>query len=131
MICAFSEWPDRMRVAPASQSNRSRTIDGNRIGRRSGQTQEFKSGRELAAYLGLVPGHRASGGHTVMLGISKRGDRYMRTLLVNRARAAVYASERTRDALSIWVSRLKLRRERTWPWLWPYKNVRVVETSDQ
>jgi transposase len=72
--------------------------------------KEFKSGRELAAYFGLVPGHRASGGHTVMFGISKRGDRYLRTLLVHGARAAVYTSERRHDALSVWVSRLKLRR---------------------
>jgi transposase len=45
-----------------------------------GNATEFKSGRELAAYLGLVPRHRASGGRTVLLGISKRGDRYLRTL---------------------------------------------------
>jgi transposase len=75
-----------------------------------GNATEFKSGRELAAYLGLVPGHRASGGHTVMRGISKRGDRYLRTLLVHGARAAVYTSERRCDAQSMWVSRLKLRR---------------------
>ena len=75
-----------------------------------GNANEFKSGRELAAYLGLVPSHRANGGHTVMLGISKRGDRYLRTLLVHGARAAVYTSERRRDAQSVWVSRLKLRR---------------------
>lgn len=65
-----------------------------------GNAKEFKSGRELAAYLGLVPGHRASGGRAVMLGISKRGDRYLRTMLVHGARAAVYTSERRHDALS-------------------------------
>jgi transposase len=54
-----------------------------------GNAKEFKSGRELAAYFGLVPGHRASGGHTVMLGISKPGDRYLRTLLVHGARCSV------------------------------------------
>src|SRR5215469_10487897 len=48
-----------------------------------GKARDFKSGRELAAYLGLVPRHRASGGRTVMLGISKRGDCYLRTLLVH------------------------------------------------
>jgi hypothetical protein len=46
----------------------------------------------------------------VMLGISKRGDRYLRPLLVHGARTAVYTSERRRDAQSVWVSRLKLRR---------------------
>jgi len=38
-----------------------------------GNASDFRSGRELAAYLGLVPSHRASGGRTVLLGISKRG----------------------------------------------------------
>ena len=54
-----------------------------------GNATDFKSGRELAAYLGLVPRHRASGGRTVLLGISKRGDRYLRTLLVHGARSAL------------------------------------------
>ena len=44
-----------------------------------------------------------------MLGISKRGDRYLRTLLIHGARAAVYTSERRREAQSVWVSRLELR----------------------
>ena len=45
----------------------------------------FKSGRDFAAFLGLVPGHTGSGGKTIMLGITKRGDRSIRTLLVNGA----------------------------------------------
>jgi hypothetical protein len=45
----------------------------------------------------------------VLLGISKRGDRYLRTLLIHGARAAARVAERKRDARSIWVSRLKLR----------------------
>ena len=75
-----------------------------------GNATEFKSGRQLAAYLGLVPRHRASGGHTVLLGISKRGDRYLRTLLVHGARAALHTIERRRAARSVWAARLKLRR---------------------
>lgn len=75
-----------------------------------GNATEFKSGRELAAYLGLVPRHRASGGRTVLLGISKRGDRYLRTLLVHGARAAMRTIERRRAARSVWAARLKLRR---------------------
>jgi transposase len=75
-----------------------------------GNATEFKSGRELAAYLGLVPRHRASGGHTVLLGISKRGDRYLRTLLIHGARAAMRTVERRRGASSVWAARLKLRR---------------------
>lgn len=45
----------------------------------------FKSGRDFAAFLGLIPGHTGSGGKTIMLGITKRGDRSIRALLVNGA----------------------------------------------
>jgi len=75
-----------------------------------GNASEFKSGRELAAYLGLVPRHRASGGRTILLGISKRGDRYLRTLLIHGARSAMRTIERHRAARSVWAGRLKLRR---------------------
>ncbi len=73
-----------------------------------GNAREFKSGRELAAYLGLVPRHRASGGKTVMLGISKRGDSYLRTLLIHGARAAL--RNNTRWAHGAWAEALKARR---------------------
>lgn len=49
----------------------------------------FRSGRDFAAFLGLVPGHTGSGGKTIMLGITKRGDRSIRTLLVNGAMSAL------------------------------------------
>ena len=75
-----------------------------------GNATEFRSGRELAAYLGLVPSHRASGGHTVLLGISKRGNRYLRTLLIHGARSSLYRIERQRSGRAIWAARLKLRR---------------------
>jgi transposase len=75
-----------------------------------GNATEFKSGRELAAYLGLVPRHRASGGRMTVLGISKRGDRYLRTLLVHGARSAMRTIERRRAARSVRSGRLKLRR---------------------
>ena len=75
-----------------------------------GNATDFKSGRELAAYLGLVPRHRASGGRTVLLGISKRGDRYLRTLLIHGARAALRTAERRPGARSRWAAGLKLRR---------------------
>ena len=75
-----------------------------------GNATDFKSGRELAAYLGLVPRHRASGGRRVLLGISKRGDRYLRTLLIHGARAALRTAERRPGARSRWAAGLKLRR---------------------
>jgi transposase len=74
-----------------------------------GDARQFKSGRALAAWLGLVPAHRKSGNREVTLGISKRGDRYLRTLLIHGARAVVSVAERRRDARSVWVSRIKQR----------------------
>lgn len=74
-----------------------------------GNAWQFKSGRELGAWLGLVPRQHSSGHRTLLLGISKRGDRYLRTLLIHGARAASRVAELKRDARSIWISRLKQR----------------------
>ena len=63
-----------------------------------GDVRAFKSGRELAAWLGLVPRQCSSGGKNKLLGISKRGDTYLRTLLVHGARAVVQANELKRRA---------------------------------
>jgi transposase len=49
----------------------------------------LKNGRELSAWLGLVPRQHSSGGRNVLLGINKRGDRYLRTLLIHEARSAI------------------------------------------
>jgi transposase len=49
----------------------------------------FRNGRELAAWLGLVPRQHSSGGRPRLLGISKRGDTYLRTLLIHGARSVV------------------------------------------
>ena len=55
-----------------------------------GNARQFRSGRELSTWLGLVPRQHSSGGRSVLLGISKRGDRYLRTLLIHeRARHCV------------------------------------------
>lgn len=55
-----------------------------------GEGKDFKNGRQLAAYLGLVPRQSSSGGKDRLLGISKRGDGYLRSLLVHGARAVIY-----------------------------------------
>jgi transposase len=75
-----------------------------------GNANEFKSGRELSAWLGLVPRQHSSGNRNVVLGISKRGDRYLRTLLIHGARSALCRAERRSDRRSIWASKLKLAR---------------------
>jgi len=54
-----------------------------------GEAKTFKSGREFAAWLGLVPRQRGTGGRVRQLGISKRGDVYLRTLLMHGARAVI------------------------------------------
>ncbi len=72
-----------------------------------GNGHEFKNGRHFSAYLGLVPGHSNTGDHTVMLPITKRGNRYLRTLLIHGGRSAVYAARRRTDPRSRWLNRLR------------------------
>ena len=74
-----------------------------------GNAREFKSGRALSAYLGLTPRQHSSGGKTVMLGISKHGDRYLRTLLIHGARSLLYRNRRGAQRAA-WVARLCARR---------------------
>lgn len=59
-----------------------------------GDAKSFKNGRQLAAWLGLVPKQNSSGGKNVLLGISKRGDTYLRTLLIHGARSIMQVAER-------------------------------------
>jgi transposase len=58
-----------------------------------GDPSLFRNGREFAAWPGLVPRQQSSGGKTVLLGISKRGDPYLRTLLIHGARTVVYRAD--------------------------------------
>ena len=71
-----------------------------------GDPAAFRSGREFAAWLGLVPRHSGTGGRVRMLGISKRGDRYPRTLLIHGARAVITSSKAPPE----WALRLAERR---------------------
>lgn len=75
-----------------------------------GTGEQFSCGRDVAAALGLVPKQYSTGGKTILGGISKRGDKHLRALLVHGARAvARYAKERD-DRLSRWVCNLIERR---------------------
>lgn len=69
----------------------------------------FKNGRHFAAFLGLVPKQYSSGGKQKLLGISKRGDSYLRQLLVHGARSALLAANKKGDPRSLWLQQLKLR----------------------
>jgi transposase len=75
-----------------------------------GNAQQFRNGRQLSAWLGLVPAQNSSGDRTVLLGISKRGDRYLRTLLIHGARIALHHSSGKIDPTSRWVNTIKQRR---------------------
>ena len=56
--------------------------------------RSFANGRQLSAWLGLVPRQSSSGGKPLLLGMSKRGDVYLRTLLIHGARAVIQAAQR-------------------------------------
>jgi transposase len=70
----------------------------------------FGNGRSLAAFLGLVPRQHSTGGRDRLLGISKRGDTYLRRLLIHGARAVMRWVERKTDALSCWARAVLARR---------------------
>ncbi|MFZ1725326.1 MAG: IS110 family transposase [Albidovulum sp.] len=70
----------------------------------------FKNGRQFAAWLGLVPRQQSSGGKARLLGISKRGDRYLRTLMIHGARAVLGKAGGKQDPRSRWIGQLRERR---------------------
>jgi transposase len=75
-----------------------------------GTGESFKRGRDFAVSIGLTPRHHGTGGKQRILGISKRGDAYLRTLLVHGARAAVRTAPGKSDPLSRWINALCARR---------------------
>ena len=75
-----------------------------------GDGAAYRRGRDVAASLGLVPRQHSSGGQARLLGISKRGDRYLRSLLVHGARSVVSRAAGKHDPLNLWITRLRERR---------------------
>ena len=75
-----------------------------------GDARCFKNGRELAAWLGLVPRQHSSGGKPLLLGISKRGDAYLRTLMVHGARSVVRVAANKQTPTDAWTNELSTRR---------------------
>lgn len=70
---------------------------------------QFARGRECAAWLGLVPQQYTTGGKPRLMGISKRGNRYLRTLLIHGARAVLRQAHRGDDALRRWICQISGR----------------------
>lgn len=76
-----------------------------------GNAKEFKNDRQMAAWLGLVPKQHSTGGKQILLGISKRGDTYLRTLLIHGARAVIRFAEKKAEPES-WLRKLIVRRNK-------------------
>jgi transposase len=87
-----------------------------------GDASSFKNARQLAAWLGLVPRQHSSGGKALLLGISKRGDSYLRMLLIHGARSVVRVAERKAGDSPTWLTQLIGRR---------HKNVAAVALANK
>jgi transposase len=88
----FMKWPQEARTVTAGLV---------------GQGDGFKNGRHFAAFLGLVPKQHSSGNRECLLGISKRGDTYVRQLLIHGGRAVARTCSKKNDNRSCWVNRIK------------------------
>jgi transposase len=77
-----------------------------------GNGSAYRKGRDVSASLGIVPRQYSTGGKDTLLGISKRGNRYLRSLLIHGARAVVSQAGKKNDPLSRWIQRVEARRGR-------------------
>ena len=87
-----------------------------------GNGAAFQKGREFAAWMGLVPKQHSTGGKAKLYGISKRGNSYLRKILVHGARAIVLRSKRERIAMGSWMTALENRAP---------KNVLIIATANK
>jgi transposase len=87
-----------------------------------GNGSAFHKGREFAAWMGLVPKQHSTGGKAKLYGISKRGNRYLRKILIHEARAVVLRCKRDRIAMGAWMTSLEARAPR---------NVLIVATANK
>lgn len=85
------------------------TVSSTALYAKFGNASDYKNGRALAAALGLVPRHSGSGGATKILSISKRGDPYIRSLLVHGARAVVARAKKLSDPYSQRINEMEKR----------------------
>jgi transposase len=76
-----------------------------------GDAKNFDNGRQFAAWLGVVPRQHSSGGKPTLLGMSKRGDAYLRTMLIHGARSVIYRATQKADPES-WLVKLTTRRNK-------------------
>ena len=74
-----------------------------------GDGKQFRKARDLAAWLGLVPRQYSTGGKPTLLGISKRGNPYVRRLIIHGARACLIHMKSARDRFGEWIEKLRAR----------------------
>ena len=72
-----------------------------------GDFNQFKNGAQFGAWLGLTPRQNSSGGKTSLGGITKRGDMYLRMLLIQGAKSAVMTAHKRSDPISKWLYELR------------------------
>lgn len=87
-----------------------------------GNGSAFRRGREFAAWLGLVPRQHSTGGKPRLLGISKRGNSYLRKLFVHGARAVITRSKRENHPLGRWIDELAS---------WVHRNVLIIALANK
>jgi transposase len=75
-----------------------------------GEPRTFARGRQVSAWLGMVPRQASSGGKATLLGMSKRGDNYLRTLLIHGARSVLQQVKRHPERADPWLKALLARR---------------------
>ena len=103
---------DRLRPATSDIARRLITIPGigplgaTAIVAAVGDARQFRKARDLAAWIGLVPRQYSTGGKNTLLGISKRGNGYIRKLLIHGARSCLMHLDRSRDRLGAWINGL-------------------------
>lgn len=75
-----------------------------------GNGNQFKNGREMAAQIGLVPKQHSSGDRQVLLGITRKGNRDLKQLLIHGARAVVATAGKKNDKRSDWINKLATKK---------------------
>jgi len=97
---AFQNYPDCRRIAAVEGVG---PLIATAVVAAISNGHAFANGRQFSAWLGLVPRQNSSGGKSRLLGISKRGDPYLRTLLIHGARSVVYRAKAKTDQRSLWI----------------------------
>jgi transposase len=104
--------PVRCGGTPADHDSRRRRLNATALVAAVGDASAFRRGRDLSAWLGLVPKQQTTGGKPKLLGISKRGNKYLRMLFIHGARAAMPTLAKSVTPIGAWLRGLLARTHR-------------------